>query len=83
MGGGQLAAAFQANDLITQYVISLIPIILGQGIPLFAFARRIDEHALTDVTTHARGIVQLYYEPGARIEARRVVRRKHERAEAV
>jgi dihydrofolate reductase len=36
VGGGQLAAAFRAEALITEYIVSIIPVILGAGIPLFA-----------------------------------------------
>jgi dihydrofolate reductase len=35
VGGGKLAAAFQAERLITAYIVSIIPIVLGSGIPLF------------------------------------------------
>jgi len=36
MGGGQLAASFHAGQLISRYIISVCPILLGGGIPLFA-----------------------------------------------
>ncbi|HSI87136.1 MAG: dihydrofolate reductase family protein [Candidatus Methylacidiphilales bacterium] len=36
IGGGHLAAQFRRAGLITEYVISYVPIILGEGIPLFA-----------------------------------------------
>src|ERR1051325_2004107 len=36
MGGGELAASFHAAQLISHYIISMIPILLGSGIPLFA-----------------------------------------------
>lgn len=34
-GGGQLVDLFIKNDLIDEYIIGIIPIILGKGIPLF------------------------------------------------
>jgi hypothetical protein len=36
MGGGKLAASFHAEQLIPRYVISVVPILLGSGIPVFA-----------------------------------------------
>jgi dihydrofolate reductase len=35
VGGGRCAAAFRAAGLITEYIVSVIPVILGAGIPLF------------------------------------------------
>ena len=36
MGGGKLAASFHAERLISRYLISVFPVLLGSGIPLFA-----------------------------------------------
>lgn len=36
MGGGKLAASFHAEQLISRYIISVFPVLLGSGIPLFA-----------------------------------------------
>lgn len=36
VGGGQLAASFRAAGLISEYILTVMPIILGAGIPLFA-----------------------------------------------
>ena len=36
VGGGRLAAAFRAEGLISEIIVSIIPVILGAGIPLFA-----------------------------------------------
>lgn len=35
VGGSQLIAGFRAEKLIDEYIITTIPILLGQGIPLF------------------------------------------------
>jgi uncharacterized protein YhfF/dihydrofolate reductase len=35
VGGGQIAAAFRDDGLITEYIVSIIPVILGAGTSLF------------------------------------------------
>lgn len=35
VGGGQIIAPLVANNLIDEYVITTVPILLGKGIPLF------------------------------------------------
>src|SRR3954447_19764595 len=35
MGGGRLAASFRAEGLVTGYWLGVIPVLLGDGIPLF------------------------------------------------
>ena len=36
MGGGKLATSFRAEELISSYILNVMPIILGRGIPVFA-----------------------------------------------
>src|SRR2546421_6260001 len=36
MGGGKLATSFRSAGLISHFIISVFPVILGAGIPLFA-----------------------------------------------
>jgi dihydrofolate reductase len=36
VGGGRLAGAFEAAGLITEYIVAIIPVLLGAGIPLFS-----------------------------------------------
>ena len=63
MGGGQLAASFRNAGLITRYVIGIVPIILGRGLPLFADADRRDSLRLLRAKPFSSGIVILTYEP--------------------
>lgn len=65
MGGGKLATAFRSEGLIAQYLISVIPVLLGGGIPLFAHAPQLDSLRLTGTRSYQSGIVQLSYEPVA------------------
>lgn len=64
MGGGELAASFRMQGLITHYWIAVMPVVLGGGVPLFADAARQDVLELVEAKPYKSGIVQLYYEPG-------------------
>jgi dihydrofolate reductase len=61
VGGGKLAAAFRAEGLITEYIISVIPVLLGAGIPLFEGPAAKEELRLAATKTYDNGIVQLQY----------------------
>jgi dihydrofolate reductase len=63
MGGGKLAASFHADQLISRYIISVFPVLLGSGIPLFAPHSSLPD-ALRFVAAQPfkSGIVQLTYE---------------------
>jgi dihydrofolate reductase len=63
MGGGKLAASFHAEGLISEYIISVFPVLLGSGIPLLApHSCREDTLALVTAKPFKSGIVQLTYE---------------------
>jgi len=63
MGGGELATSFRSAGLISRFIISIFPVILGSGIPLFAPAPSVkDSLRLTEAKPFASGIVQLSYE---------------------
>lgn len=61
VGGGKLAAAFRAEGLITEYIVSVIPLILGSGIALFDGSTGREELRLTQAKNYENGIVQLRY----------------------
>jgi dihydrofolate reductase len=63
VGGGILAAAFQAQHLISKYVISFIPVVLGNGISLFHGQGIIEELVLQKSRSFASGLVQSTYVP--------------------
>ena len=63
MGGGQLVSSFRTAGLITHYMISIVPVVLGSGIPLFADAEGPEVLRLVEAKSYASGIVQLNYEP--------------------
>ena len=62
VGGGKLAAAFRAERLITQHIVSIVPVLLGAGIPLFDGPGPRDELRLLGSRSYPSGIVQVRYE---------------------
>jgi len=63
MGGGRLAASVHAEGLISRYILSVIPVLLGSGIPFLAL-HSLYEDALQLVAAKPfkSGIVQLTYD---------------------
>ena len=63
MGGGKLAASFHADQLISRYIISVFPILLGSGILLFApHSSPPDTLRFVAAKPFKSGIVQVTYE---------------------
>jgi dihydrofolate reductase len=61
MGGGELIASFLDEQAIDEFVISVAPVFIGDGIPLIARRHR---HVLLDLLSVERfedGLVQLRY----------------------
>ena len=61
VGGGKLAAAFRAEGLITEYMVSIVPVLLGSGIALFDGPAPAETLRLLGAKTYESGIVQLRY----------------------
>src|SRR6185295_18541722 len=61
IGGATTAASLREADLITLCVISVIPVILGGGTPLFGQSASAGPARLVHTTTHPQGIVQNFY----------------------
>lgn len=64
VGGGELAGAFRAEGLIAEYIISVIPVMLGKGIQLFGGNGAHEALTLVESQRYASGIVQLRYVRG-------------------
>ena len=63
MGGGELAASFRTRGLITHYIIAVVPVLLGNGIPLFGNHTGRKRLKLVEAKPFPSGIVQLNYRP--------------------
>ena len=63
VGGANLAQQFQALGAIDEYVLSVHPILLGTGIPLFGPLPNRCELTSTRVIQFDSGLVQLHYRP--------------------
>ena len=64
MGGGALASSFGEEGLISRYVVSIMPVILGGGIPLFAGANTRTRLRMIETKSRKNGVVQIRYEKG-------------------
>ena len=61
MGGGDLIAAFLDANAIDEFVISVTPVFIGDGIPLIARRHRHVPLDLHSVERFEDGLVQLHY----------------------
>lgn len=61
VGGGKLVAAFRAADLIDEYVLTVLPVLLGDGLPLFPGEQPQASLQLEEVQHWPSGVVQLLY----------------------
>ena len=63
VGGADLADQFRQAGLIDEYHVFVIPIVLGQGVPLFGGQGPATLLELESARPHADGVVQLEYRP--------------------
>jgi dihydrofolate reductase len=61
MGGGELIASFLEEHAIDEFVISVVPVFIGDGIPLIARRHRHVPLDLHSVERSDDGVVQLHY----------------------
>jgi dihydrofolate reductase len=61
-GGGELAREFLKEDLVDELYLGIVPVLVGEGIPLFApgFPQR--EFTLMESRTYSGGLIALKYE---------------------
>jgi dihydrofolate reductase len=61
MGGGDLIASFLDEQAIDEFVISIVPVFIGDGIPLIARRHRHVPLDLLSIDRFEDGLVQLHY----------------------
>jgi dihydrofolate reductase len=61
MGGTRLASSFRAANLISEYVLGVIPLVLGSGIPLFESPGPSARLRLIEAKSRPNGVVGLSY----------------------
>src|SRR5215469_644260 len=61
MGGGEIIGSFLDEDAIDEFIISVVPTFIGEGIPLIAPRHREVPLRLRSVQRFPDGVVQLHY----------------------
>jgi len=61
MGGGELARDFLKDDLVDELYIGIIPVLIGEGIPLFPSGFPQREFSLLENKTFSKGMIALKY----------------------
>ncbi len=61
MGGGELITSFLDEDAIDEFVITVMPVFIGDGIPLIARRHRHVPLELQSIERFENGAVQLHY----------------------
>ena len=62
MGGGEIIASFLDEGAIDEFIITVIPIFIGEGIPLIAPRHREVPLNLRSVKPFPDGVVQVHYD---------------------
>ena len=62
IGGGEIIASFLDEHAIDEFIISVVPIFIGEGIPLMAPRHREVLLHLRSVKPFPDGVVQVHYE---------------------
>jgi dihydrofolate reductase len=62
MGGGELARDFLKADLVDELYIGMVPVLLGEGIPLFACGFPQREFSLLENKSYSKGMIALKYQ---------------------
>jgi dihydrofolate reductase len=62
MGGGELARDFLKADLVDELYLGIVPVLLGDGIPLFPSGFPQRDFSLIENKTFSQGLIALKYE---------------------
>ena len=61
MGGGELARDFLKDDLVDELYIGIVPVLIGEGVPLFPSGFPQREFTLLENKTFSKGMIALKY----------------------
>ena len=61
MGGGDIIASFLDADAIDEFIVSIVPVFIGEGIPLIAPRHRHVLLHLHSVEPFPDGVIQAHY----------------------
>ena len=61
MGGGELARDFLKADLVDELYLGIVPVLLGEGIPLFPAGFPQRDFSLIENKTYTKGLIALKY----------------------
>jgi dihydrofolate reductase len=61
MGGGELARSFLQADLVDELYLGIVPVLLGEGIPLFPSGFPQRGFTLMENKTFSKGLISLKY----------------------
>ncbi len=61
MGGGELARDFLKDDVVDELYIGIVPVLIGEGLPLFPSVFPQREFTLLENKTFSRGLIALKY----------------------
>ncbi len=61
VGGGEINSLLLNNDLIDEIILTLVPMVLGNGVPLFAHGKLDKVLKLSSTKTYTNGMVQMKY----------------------
>jgi dihydrofolate reductase len=62
LGGGELTREFLKEDLVDELYLGIVPVVVGQGIPMFAAGFPQREFTLTESKSYSGGLIALKYE---------------------
>lgn len=82
IGGGELMREFLKEDLVDELYMAIVPVLVGEGIPLFAAGFPQREFTLTESKTYSGGLIALKYERlrgKAAAKVKRASKRKRKR----
>lgn len=66
MGGGEIIASFLDEQLIDEFVVTVVPVFIGDGIPLIARRHRHVPLELLSSESFEDGVVQSHYRIGSK-----------------